>query len=114
MQSDLTQAELMAAFNAKRAELTSQGLGEALGLSKGLVRLIGAGHHPNPQPHLLAFARHFAIGGLYCPYKQAMLNLDECQARATAPRPFGGAAKTAWWEACQRCEHKPETKESEK
>ena len=43
MQSDLTQAELMAAFNAKRAELTSQGLGEALGLSKGLVRLIGAG-----------------------------------------------------------------------
>ncbi|WP_156302785.1 hypothetical protein [Methylogaea oryzae] len=41
-----------------------------------------------------------------CPFTGESIGRSDCQQRANAPRPFGGAAKLRWWEACQSCQHK--------
>lgn len=41
-----------------------------------------------------------------CPFAKRELTRTDCKNRHTAPRPFSGAAKTAWWEACQTCDQK--------
>jgi len=33
----------------------------------------------------------------------------DCQRRATAPRPFGGRAKEAYWLTCQSCQYNNQT-----
>jgi hypothetical protein len=40
-----------------------------------------------------------------CPHTGEEINGPDCHRRATAPRPFGGRAKEANWQACQACPH---------
>ena len=40
-----------------------------------------------------------------CKYNSMEISGPECKRRATAPRPFGGRVKEAYWQACQMCEH---------
>lgn len=42
----------------------------------------------------------------YCPHKDDAISRIDCYQRSSSPRPFGGQEKLAWWESCQRCEHK--------
>jgi hypothetical protein len=100
-------SELLAAFNAKRAELGTKVLAEKLGIKDSAVRMVSTGNYPNPTPILNQFAR-FYINVVNCPYAERVIDRSECKTRSTAPRPFGGAAKLAWWDACQTCEHKGE------
>ncbi|OQW74829.1 MAG: hypothetical protein BVN35_09440 [Proteobacteria bacterium ST_bin11] len=58
----------------------------------------------NPKNILDKFER--AYSDVNCPFVNRALTRQECRDRSTAPRPFGGTAKTAWWDACQGCEHK--------
>ncbi|MGZ8944341.1 MAG: hypothetical protein ACXW1W_02835 [Methylococcaceae bacterium] len=96
---------LLEAFNAKRAEIGTKALAEALGIKDSAVRMISTGNYPNPTPILNQFARQY-INVVACPHAGRIIERVQCTARSTAPRPFGGATKLAWWEACQICEHK--------
>lgn len=96
---------LLADFKAKRIEIGTKELAEALGIKDSAVRMVCTGHYPNPTPILNQFARQF-INIVACPHAMRVLERSECRNRSTAPRPFGGAAKLTWWEACQTCEHK--------
>ena len=98
-------AELLAAFKAKRDEIGTKALAEALGLTESAVRMIATCNYPNPARILSRFARKY-IDVVACPYALRTLERAECKARSTAPRPFGGATKLAWWQACQTCEHR--------
>lgn len=97
--------ELLTAFKAKREELGTKTLGDALGIKDSAVRMICTGHYPNPAPILNQFARKY-INVVPCPHAGREIERIECSNRSTAPRPFGGAAKLAWWDACQGCEHR--------
>lgn len=97
--------ELLTAFNAKREEIGTKPLAEALGIKDSAVRMVSTGNYPNPTPILNRFAKVF-INVVTCPYSDREIGREECNNRSTAPRPFGGAAKLAWWEVCQACEHK--------
>lgn len=43
----------------------------------------------------------------HCPHIDEEVAPEYCIRRALAPQPFGGNARLAHWQACQRCEHKP-------
>lgn len=58
----------------------------------------------NPKRILEQFER--AYSDVNCPYNGKTITREECTGRANAPRPSGGATKTAWWDACQHCLHK--------
>lgn len=96
---------LLSAFKAKRDELGTKALAESLGLKESAVRMIATGHYPNPDKFLNQFARQY-INVIACPYAGRLLERPDCTTRSTAPKPFGGAAKLAWWDACQTCEHR--------
>ncbi|MDP1527690.1 MAG: hypothetical protein Q8M20_17950 [Rhodocyclaceae bacterium] len=97
--------ELLEAFKAKRAEIGTKELADALGIKDSAVRMVCTGNYPNPHNILNQFARHF-INVVDCPYAGRTLERSDCHTRSTAPRPFGGAAKLNWWQACQHCEHR--------
>lgn len=97
--------ELLTAFKAKSKKLGAKALGDALGIKDSAVRMIRTGHYPNPAPILNNFARIY-INVVPCPHAGREIERVECSNRSTAPRPFGGAAKLAWWDACQGCEHR--------
>jgi len=40
-----------------------------------------------------------------CPHTGIEIDGPSCTRRATAPRPFGGRAKEAYWLACQSCHY---------
>ncbi|MDO9141476.1 MAG: hypothetical protein Q7U38_14250 [Methylobacter sp.] len=94
-------------FKAKREELGTKGLADALGITGSAVRMVCTGHYPNPTPILNLFARRY-INIVRCPYIDEDIGRDVCRNRSTAPRPFGGASKLTWWEACQLCSQKGE------
>jgi hypothetical protein len=96
--------ELLAAFKAKRNEVGSKTIALELGIAESTVRVVCTGHHPNPSNILSKFERHF-MDVVNCPYVQRVIELEDCKSRCQGPRPFGGAAKQAWWSACQRCEY---------
>ena len=97
--------DLLVAFKAKREEMGTKPLAEALGIKDSAVRMVCTGHYPNPVPILNQFARKY-INVVTCPVAVREIERAECSHRSTAPRPFGGAAKLTWWEACQTCEHR--------
>jgi len=103
----MTKPALMDAFIAKRAEIGTQALAAALGVTDSAVRMVCTGHYPSPAKLLAKFARQY-IDIVDCPYALRPLERADCLARSSAPRPAGGAAKLTWWEACQTCEHKGE------
>lgn len=47
-----------------------------------------------------------AYSDVNCPFAGRELTRQECRTRSTAERPFGGATKIAWWDACQSCSNK--------
>ena len=95
---------LLTAFKAKREGIGTKALADALDIKDSAVRMVCTGHYPNPTPILDKFARIY-INVVSCPYADRMIERTECNNRSTAPRPFGGAAKLAWWVACQSCVH---------
>jgi len=99
--------ELLMQFKNKREEVGTHVLADTLGIKKSAVRMVCTGHYPNPTPILNAFARKF-VNVVQCPYAGEIIGRDVCRNRSTAPRPFGGASKLVWWEACQSCHHKGE------
>jgi hypothetical protein len=99
--------ELLTAFRAKREELGTQALADALDISDSAVRMVCTEHYPNPKAILEKFARQY-IDIVHCPYAERVIERDDCTNRSTATRPFGGASKQSWWDACQTCEHRGE------
>lgn len=78
---------------------------DKMGIPRCTLSLVVNDKYPaSPQKILDKFERIF--GGVNCPYIGKKLTHQECDQRSTAPRPFGGAAKLNWWEACQTCEFK--------
>jgi len=98
-------SELLIAFNAKRAEIGTKALADSLGIKDSAVRMIGTGHYPNPTAILNQFARQY-VNVVACPHVERIIERTQCNARSSAPRPFGGLSKLIWWEACQFCELK--------
>ena len=97
--------ELLTLFRAKRDEIGTQALAQALGIKESAVRMISTGHYPNPGKILEKFAKLY-IDVVACPYAERIIGREECHNRSTGPKPFGGASKQRWWDACQNCEHK--------
>lgn len=46
-----------------------------------------------------------------CPHNGETVDPAVCAMKSSGPRPFGGTARQAWWDCCQRCPHAPETGE---
>jgi len=101
--------ELLTAFKAKRDEIGTQVLADALGTKDSAVRMVCTGHYPNPKGILEKFAKLY-INVVSCPYAGRTIEREECNNRSTSTRPFGGQSKQAWWDACQTCEHRGERK----
>lgn len=98
--------DLLTLFKAKRAEIGSNALAEALGIKNtSTIRMICSGKYPNPEHVLKSFAQVY-INVLHCPYVDRALNREECTTRANGPKPFGGYSKSLWWQACQSCPQK--------
>lgn len=98
--------ELLRLFIAKRDEIGAPALAEILKIKNAsTVRMICGGHYPNPEHILKRFAAQF-INVVACPYAGRDIERTECQHRSEGARPFGGASKQAWWDACQTCQHK--------
>lgn len=85
------------------ANITS--VAEKIGVSRTTLSLVINGKYPAGLDNVLdKFDR--AYSNVNCPFAGIELTREQCNQRSTAPRPFGGAAKTAWWDACQTCNHK--------
>ena len=97
--------ELLNAFKAKRDEIGATALADALGISKGAVRMVCTGHYPNPEKVLEKFAQHY-VDVVQCPFIDDLIQRQDCLTRSSGPRPFGGQLKLNWWQACQTCPHK--------
>jgi hypothetical protein len=99
------EADLLALFKKKRLEIGTAALAESIGVSNVTVRSIDTGHYRGkPDAVLAAFAERW-VDVVLCPYIDEVINREDCKNRHTAPKPFGGKAKQAWWETCQTCVH---------
>lgn len=82
---------------------------EKIGVSRTTLSLVVNGKYPAGLDKVLErFDRTYL--DVNCPFAGRELTRRECKDRSTAPKPMGGQAKTAWWEACQVCEHKMTSK----
>jgi len=98
--------DLLTLFKAKRAEIGTAELAEAIGAKdSSTVRMICSGRYPNPEHMLRKFAQVF-INVVHCPYVDREIGRNDCDHRSSGPRPFGGQSKLAWWEACQTCSNR--------
>lgn len=97
--------DLLAQFVAKRHEIGAPTLAKALNISASSVRMICSGHYPEPAMMLRKFQRLY-INVIHCPHKNDSIDMERCKALSTAPEPFSGEAKRAWWTACQTCLNK--------
>ncbi len=111
--------ELLERLRATRAELgTSKMLAKRLSIPEGTLKAVLSQNFKNLSTIdkvLGKYVECFMSGvykeGLYtenliCPHIKNALTWQDCQTRAHATRPFGGAAKIAWWQCCQTCPHK--------
>jgi|GEM_PF-974278 hypothetical protein len=97
--------DLLALLQAKRTEIGTAKLAESLGVSDVTIRSICTGNYRGkPDAVLHTFADKY-VDVVHCPHIDALLNRSDCKLRHNAPKPFGGASKLLWWEACQQCEH---------
>lgn len=75
-----------------------------IGISRTALSLYMADKYPAEVDKLEAEIR--ARYDLYiCPHTQQEITGPDCKQRATQPKPFGGKAKLAHWQACQSCQH---------
>lgn len=78
---------------------------EKIGVSRTALSLVINGKYPADAQKLIdRFELEYS--NVDCPFAQRELTRQDCRQRSTAPRPFGGAAKAAWWNACQTCIYK--------
>ena len=101
----MSEQDLLELLIQKREEIGTTALAESIGVSNATVRSITTGHYRGkPDAVLAAFAEKY-VDVVLCPHINEVLNRDECKQRHTAPKPFGGKSKRAWWETCQTCIH---------
>lgn len=98
-------------LRAKRAELGTKKVAEILGYAEASIRLACAGKYPGKLDKLLGEVRRAWIAVVFCPYVEEQIPLDGCFERSTAPEPYGGGARLAWWRACQECPHRGKLEE---
>lgn len=97
---------LLTLFKAKRKEIGTAALAEALGVKNtSAIRMICTGSYPNPAHVLDKFARVY-IDIVYCPFAERDMARPECTTRSTANRPASGKIGQDWWQACQTCTHR--------
>ena len=78
----------------------------ALGYSRPALSRYLSGGYPSPGPIEAAILSYY--DRRLCPHIGEEVSAETCRRRALAPKPFGGNARLAHWQACQRCPHKPE------
>ncbi len=100
--------DLLTQLKAKREEIGTKQLADALGVSDVTIRSVCTGNYRGkPDAILAAFAAKY-IDVVLCPYIDDLINRADCKTRSNGPKPFGGATKLAWWQTCQTCNHKGE------
>lgn len=60
----------------------------------------------NPKPVEAVIAKRYGIR--LCLHSGMEIEAEACRRKALAPKPFGGSARLAHWNTCQRCPNKPE------
>lgn len=96
-----TLALAQAAVNAtSRAAVAGE-----IGFSRTAVSLYLSGKYP-ADPREVEAAIRARYDRYPCPHTGQEISGPECQKRGSSPRPFGGRAKQAHWDACQACQHK--------
>lgn len=84
------------------AESNVAEVAKRIGVDRSTLSLIVRDKYPaSPDKVLHKFA--LASDIVNCPYAGKTLTQSDCRTRHTAPRPFGGGSKMAWWDACQDC-----------
>lgn len=77
---------------------------EAIGYSRTAISLYLSGKYGADVDKLEAAIR-VQYDRYDCPHNGIEISGPDCQRRATAPRPFGGRAKEAYWLTCQSCQY---------
>jgi hypothetical protein len=82
------------------------GVADALGYSRpALSRYVNGSYGGAEKLEAAIFDRYQGVRA--CPHNGEHVPVSHCRLRAHAPEPFGGAARHAQWQACQRCPYKP-------
>lgn len=76
-----------------------------IGYSRSAVSLYLGDKYP-AEPGEIEAAIRARYDRYVCPHTGQEISGPECQKRAGQPKPFGGRAKSAHWEACQACQHR--------
>lgn len=101
MRDPHTLALAVAAVNAT----SKAAVARAIGKSRTAVSLYIDDKYP-ADPGEIEAAIRSRYDRYPCPHTGQEIGGPECSQRASQPRPFGGRAKKAHWEACQACQHK--------
>lgn len=99
-------ADLLANFKAKRAEIGSDVLAKALGVSSATVRSICTDNYAGKPDKVLNKFAQIYIDVVFCPFIEELIEHDNCRTRHIAPRPIWGDMKRDWWDVCQTCQYK--------
>lgn len=104
----MTVSDPLEVLRAKRAELGTKAVAEALGVAESTIRALcsAKGYPGNPQKILADVARIW-IEVIRCPFVDEDIPAHQCRERALGPEPFGGTVRKRWWRACQDCPLKP-------
>lgn len=98
---------ILDAFKAKREEIGTKALSQALDISDSSIRMICTGNHPNPGHVLKKFSEHYNIGWIICTFSGDPISPIECKERSSKPnRPLYSGRIQDWWDICQTCPHK--------
>ena len=91
------------------AETSIVFVAKRIGVPRCTLSLVVNDKYPaNPKNILAKFEAVYSL--VPCPHLGIDISRENCRDYATKPRP----SNPLGLRACQRCEHKPETKESEK
>ncbi len=82
------------------------GVAEVLGYCRpALSRYVNGSYGGAAALEAAIFERYQGVRT--CPHSGEDIPVADCRKRAYAPEPFGGAARHAAWQACQRCPLRP-------
>ena len=79
------------------------------GCSRPLLARVLSPSDPCAMSDRLALAVIKAYDRHDCPHTGESVEPALCRKKALGPKPFGGAARAAWWLTCQTCPFKPAT-----
>lgn len=102
--------EALALINEQRKSKTSKQIGEEVGVAEGTIRAFSTGNARFDTRGLVVKILRTYKDSVDCPYIEETIPQYECQQRSTAPEPFGGNRKHAWWLYCQTCPFKGASK----